>query len=88
MNLLGVQKKKNFFTYDFVLQLIHDNWKQIDRNIILLSDGSCNHVFGTMCFNKFIDFQSEHILDYASMDHEEQPDLKRNQYEAATYNNY
>lgn len=93
MNLLGVPKKEFYdcqctlskMIHDFVHQLILDNWKKIERDIILLSDGSYNHAFGTMCFNIFIDFQSEHILDYASMDHEEQPDLKRNQYEAATY---
>ena len=71
--------------HDFVQQLVNNNWEQIDRDIVIMSDGSYNHIFGTMCFNIFIDFQSEHVLDYACMDTEEQPDLKRNQYEAATY---
>lgn len=71
--------------HDLVHQLVTDNWKKIDRDIILVSDGSYNHIFGTMRFTIFINFQSEHILDYAYMDTEEQPDLKMNQYEAATY---
>ena len=85
MNLFGVPKKEFYdcqhilseMLHDFVQELIHNNWKHINGNIILMSDGSYNHIFGTMCFNIFINFQSEHILDYESMDNEEQPALKK-----------
>lgn len=66
MNLIGVPQKDFYdcqhvlskMLHELVQQLIHNNWKQIDRDIILLSDGSYNHVFGTMGFNIFFDFKS------------------------------
>ena len=93
LNIQGL-KKAEFYSYQievgellskFVQQIMKKNRDAIRGSTIITSDGSYNHVFGSICFNCFIDFQTNSIIDYCVMQKDEKKDLKINQFEALTY---
>ncbi|KAK8839205.1 hypothetical protein M9Y10_032134 [Tritrichomonas musculus] len=93
LNIQGL-KKAEFYSYQaevdqllnqFVQKILKKNRDEIKEDTIITSDGSYNHVFGSICFNCFINFQTNHIIDYCIMKKDEKNDLKINQFEAETY---